>query len=150
MTLITIGICTCDSLWVFAYQFHSCVIEQNTFINNDQCLTYIFLISNYVHNMMIVVFLWAPRFFLSKSLFTHSFCNRCNCGHCVLLSLERHNFCCCTIPFIAEAIKQHKREISCIVKHEGFEALCLNHYAMQSALIFLQHIQQIKFVNKEK
>ena len=47
--------------------------------------------------------------------------------------------CCCQIDVVKEKIEENSTEINCITEHKGFEAVCLNVWVLQTALI--QHSQ---------
>ena len=55
--------------------------------------------------------------------------------------------CCCEIDVVKEKIDENSTEINCITLHEGFEAVCLNVWVLQTALI--QHHQRYGSVGGE-
>lgn len=54
---------------------------------------------------------------------------------------------CCEIDAVKEKIEENSTEINCITMHEWFEAVCLNLWVLQTALI--QHHQRCGSVGGE-
>ena len=77
---------------------------------------------------------------------TDSFITRCQCGNCQLMWREEENICCQEVDAVknknleAVTVEELQAEPGCIVQHPGFEAVCLNVWALQTA--WLQYKQQ--------
>ena len=49
------------------------------------------------------------------------------------MSVRDECICCCEIDKIKEKIQEGESTVSCITKHEEFEAVCLNVWVLQAA-----------------
>ena len=68
------------------------------------------------------------------------FSNRCTCGNCDSMPQEVEGVCCSEIPEIAAKIKllleggyTEENLSKCITKHPGFDAVCINRWALEGA-----------------
>ena len=59
--------------------------------------------------------------------------SRCQCSGCILMSNGRESVCCCEIEQVVDKKSEHEGHIQCIVDHEGFLAVCLNLWVLQTA-----------------
>ncbi len=58
---------------------------------------------------------------------------RCQCGQCIDMPTAEECVCCHDIKQVTQIIDDGS-DVKCIVHHEGFEAVCLNKYAVQVAV----------------
>ena len=56
---------------------------------------------------------------------------RCHCGHCVIMPTSTECVCCCKVEKMIS--KMEKTGASCITEYEGFSAVCLNRWVLQTA-----------------
>ena len=57
---------------------------------------------------------------------------RCECGCCEIMASATECICCREIDEIVAKIGVSESEIQCITEHEGFEAVCLNVWVLQT------------------
>ena len=63
---------------------------------------------------------------------------RCHCGHCDIMPTSGECICCCEVEEVVSKIEE--TGASCITEHEGFGAVCLNRWVLQTA--YFQYRQQ--------
>ena len=64
----------------------------------------------------------------SRTLFLHF--SRCTCGHCVSMTKGRESVCCQETA----TIRERAGHLNCITLHEGFVAVCLNRYVIETVV----------------
>ena len=69
---------------------------------------------------------------------THMRYFRCHCGHCNIMPTSGECICCCEVDKVVS--KMEETGASCITEHEGFGAVCLNRWVLQTA--YFQYRQQ--------
>ena len=63
---------------------------------------------------------------------------RCHCGNCQIMSTTEECICCCEIAQVVAKLEDGGAP--CITEHEGFDAVCLNRWVLQTA--YYQYKQQ--------
>lgn len=68
-------------------------------------------------------------------------CNRCECSHCDFMGTSAECICCKEISSVVAKIGEaNDSDVSCIIEHPGFEAVCLNVWVLQAAYFqYRQH-----------
>ena len=65
---------------------------------------------------------------------------RCQCGQCAEMPTAVECVCCQEHEQIQGRIAENENEVPCIIDHDGFEAVCLNRWVLQTG--FFQYRQQ--------
>ena len=63
---------------------------------------------------------------------------RCHCGNCKAMPTGEECICCCEIARVVDKLEEIGAP--CITEHEGFNAVCLNMWTLQTA--YYQYKQQ--------
>ena len=64
---------------------------------------------------------------------------RCKCGNCVVMPTVTECVCCSEIDRVVDKMEENTSEIHCIIDHEGFDAVCLNLWVLQTAFHQFRH-----------
>ena len=71
---------------------------------------------------------------------------RCKCGKCELMPLAEECVCCKEIEQVCGKMDEIGEDINCITEHEGFTAVCLNLWVIQTS--YFQYRQRYGNVDK--